>query len=121
MTREEEILKASKIYSEYKYNQTDFENGFINGAKWADNNPTQDIINLNDVWHDASEEPEDANLEILCQDKYGCWTENRIDIPFSYKDWNTYTESEHIVRWAYIKDLLPKQFGNSEQLKGGEK
>ena len=24
-------------------------------------------------------------------------------------------------KWAYIKDLLPKQSGNSEQPKGGEK
>ena len=36
MTREEEIFKASKKISEYEYNQTNFENGFINGAKWAD-------------------------------------------------------------------------------------
>lgn len=36
MTREEEIIQASKAYSEYEYNQTDYENGFINGAKWAD-------------------------------------------------------------------------------------
>ena len=36
MTREEHIYEASKAYSEYKYNQTDHENGFINGAKWED-------------------------------------------------------------------------------------
>ena len=36
MTREEHIYEASKAYSEYEYNQTDYENGFINGAKWAD-------------------------------------------------------------------------------------
>ena len=36
MTREEHICKASKAYSEYEYDQTNYENGFINGAKWAD-------------------------------------------------------------------------------------
>lgn len=36
MTREEEIIQASNAYSEYEYNRTDYENGFINGAKWAD-------------------------------------------------------------------------------------
>ena len=36
MTREEHIYEASKAYSEYEYNKTDYENGFINGAKWAD-------------------------------------------------------------------------------------
>ena len=25
------------------------------------------------------------------------------------------------IKWAYIDALLPKSFGNSEQLKGGEK
>lgn len=39
MTREEEIFEASKKFSEYEYNQTNFENGFINGAKWADKHP----------------------------------------------------------------------------------
>lgn len=36
MTREEEIIQTSNAYSEYEYNRTDYENGFINGAKWAD-------------------------------------------------------------------------------------
>ena len=36
MTREEYICEASKAYSEYEYDQTNYENGFINGAKWAD-------------------------------------------------------------------------------------
>ena len=33
MKREEEIANASTVYSEYEYNQTDFENGFFTGAK----------------------------------------------------------------------------------------
>ena len=36
MTREDHIYEASKAYSEYEYDQTNYENGFINGAKWAD-------------------------------------------------------------------------------------
>ena len=44
MTREKQIFEESKIYSEYVYNQTDFENGFINGAKWADENPYSQYI-----------------------------------------------------------------------------
>ena len=44
MTREKQIFEESKIYSEYEYNQTDFENGFINGAKWADKNPRPQYI-----------------------------------------------------------------------------
>lgn len=44
MTRDEQIFEESKIYSEYVYNQTDFENGFIIGAKWADENPHSQYI-----------------------------------------------------------------------------
>ena len=32
-------------------------------------------------------------------------------------EWGECVDHEGIVRWAYIKDLLPKQFGISDQLK----
>ena len=35
-------------------------------------------------------------------------------------DWYV-ADKYSIIKWAYIDDLLPKQFGNSEQLKGGDK
>ena len=48
MIREIEIINASKLYSEYEYNQIDFENGFIMGAKWADENPKSPWISVED-------------------------------------------------------------------------
>ena len=48
MTREEEIIKMSNIYSEYEYNQTDYGNGFINGAKWADRHPKSPWISVDE-------------------------------------------------------------------------
>ena len=48
MIREIEIINASKLYSEYEYNQIDFENGFIMGAKWADDNPKSPWISVED-------------------------------------------------------------------------
>lgn len=60
MTREEEIFEASKKFSEYEYNQSNFENGFINGAKWADKHPAN-------AWHDPSKEIKE--LIIHCVDK----------------------------------------------------
>lgn len=39
MTREEEIIEAANKYSEYEYNESTANNGFIKGAKWADSNP----------------------------------------------------------------------------------
>lgn len=44
MRREEQIFEEAKIYSEHVYNQTDFEYGFITGAKWADKNPHSQYI-----------------------------------------------------------------------------
>lgn len=95
MTREEEIVEASKKFSEYEYNQTNFENGFINGAKWADKNPVN-------VWHDINDEPK--KYPILCEDK-----KNRVWIDHNLKDyiesWDMYVEFCEIIRWAYISDL----------------
>ena len=37
-------------------------------------------------------------------------------------NWDWYVADKYsIIKWAYIDDLLSKQFGNSEQLKGGDK
>lgn len=98
MTREEEIYEASKKFSEYEYNQINFENGFIDGANWADKNPVN-------VWHDINDEPK--KYPILCEDK-----KNRVWIDHNLKDyiesWDMYVEFCEIIRWAYISDLLPK-------------
>lgn len=60
MTREEEILKAARDYvSGVTLSSPSDVIHFDNGAKWADAHPVN-------VWHDASEEPED-NSEILIQ------------------------------------------------------
>ena len=95
MTREEQIFEVAERHSEYEYNQTNFENGFINGAKWADKNPVN-------VWHDINDEPK--KYPILCEDK-----KNRVWIDHNLKDyiesWDMYVEFCEIIRWAYISDL----------------
>ena len=96
--------------------------------------PIEDIINANNghsineannerwinVWHDASVRPKD-NSEILVQwsikEHTGCET---FHTP-SYANWMNFLEKYGVLMWAYIDDLLPKQFGNSERLKGGKK
>lgn len=114
MTRNEEIKQALSRYVKNRgvsgNHIVDVERdaAFIAGALYADRNP-----DTSSMWHDANEEPEGVNWEILCQDEHDCcWVENRIEAQLLHKNWNAYTEIEMIVRWAYIKDLLPK---------GGEK
>ena len=107
MTREEQIVVASKKFSEYEYNQTNFENGFINGAKWADKNPVN-------VWHDVSEEPQYKNKRILAYSEYFDYF--FVDFPSylmikdggQFKNWETVVLRNKISKWAYISDLFPK-------------
>lgn len=112
MKREEQILKAARDYnSGITLSSPSNVIHFENGAKWADEHP----IN---VWHDASEMPEEGEW-ILIQ-----FDEDSYDA-LVFCDMNAVAFSAcckkcGAIRWAYIKDLLPKQFGNSKQVKGGK-
>ena len=94
MTRKDEITIASCAYGS-RGSSIDFEAG----AKWADANPKQGLVNLLLVWHDATEEPKADSL-ILYESIYN-------DILL-----RRYTQRESsmktIIKWAYIEDLLPK-------------
>ena len=85
--------------------------GCIDGLDAADAEP-----NLESLWHDASKEPRCDEL-LLGEDTYGfniyrwCGQDN----------WEAFVNETGLSRWAYINDLLPKQFGNFEQPKGGDK
>lgn len=116
MKRSDEIAEALKTFFEKYECKMDadtkliYAGAFAVGATWADEHPI-------DVWHDASEEPQE-NEYVLIQDD-----ENNYDVTLtqSTDEWDTWCGTCKIIRWAYLKDLLPKQSGNSEQLKGGEK
>ena len=122
MTRKEEIKCASKDYINYlldkqeyhneNYTEYDIQQAFEKGAQWADNN-----ICLSSIWNDTSIMPSD-NKGIIYLTK-----NNKLGVLNSIKsnNWDWYVADKYsIIKWAYIDDLLPKQFGNSEQLKGGE-
>ena len=97
VNRVEQASEAAKIYSKDEYNRTVFENGFINGAKWADEHPV-------DVRHDASEEPR-CEESLLGEDTDGfsiyrwCGQED---------NWEAFVNETGLSRWAYIDDLFPK-------------
>ena len=78
-----------------------------------ESNPPQDIVNLNNVWHDASEEPKGDNYKILCVDDFDLfWVERRANVLGLHNNWDEHTAVFGVKMWAYISDLLPKQFGN---------
>lgn len=57
------------------------------------------IIDLTELWHNNSEEPEDNSL-IIYESIYGDYLQKRYT--------QVYSSMKCIKRWAYIKDLLPK-------------
>lgn len=71
-----------------------YSRGFREGARWR----------INSVWHDASEIPQHSGLLIvICKDGKAvlCGPNN--------SNWETTVKIFHIVRWAYLDDLLPER------------
>lgn len=106
MKRDEEILREAK---RHYYDDINCHNAFLHGVEWADEHPAN-------VWHEASEEPK-CGKAILCLNKKGSinllTNNNKLIYTLAQMD-------AGVDKWAYINDLLPKQFGNSKQVKGGE-
>lgn len=118
MTREEELYETADNFSEdHKYEEdldyVSLKMAFIEGAEWADNHPVN-------VWHDASEIPQEKHKNIIYQTNY-CSMYN-VYIAFiptclrsckvTSHSWDEFAKEVNMRRWAYISDILPK---------GGEK
>ena len=110
MTREKQITRAFYDYSDAlklstfgDFEYIDIQEAFEEGAKWADNHPAN-------VWHDANEKPRTKEwlLVQFKEDYYKTLSLNDLFIDI-WCDWCNFL---HVIRWAYISDLLPK---------GGEK
>ncbi len=72
----------------------EFLEGFLIAAEWR----------INSVWHDASEIPQHSGLLIaICKDGKAvlCGPNN--------SNWEITVKIFHIVRWAYLDDLLPER------------
>lgn len=111
MTREE-IEKAQVIklsYFDTPMERIWYNIGCKDGLKAADAEP-----NLDSLWHDASEEPQDKNERILSYSEYfNCFF---LDFP-NYlmikdggqnKNWETVVLRYKMSKWAYVSDLFPK-------------
>ena len=99
MTREEQIRNAIDTIipilpssNGRTYEQALMATGFEEGAKSADSHP------LN-VWHDASDIPNDDSL-IIYESVYGDILLKRFT--------NRASAMANVLRWAYIDTILPK-------------
>ena len=110
MTREEQKARDAK---KYYPNDINCYYAFLHGAEWADKHP-----NLERLWHDATEEPQYNNKQILSYsedfDYFFMDFPNYLKVKGGGQDktWGTVVLRYKISKWAYIDDLLPK---------GGEK
>lgn len=93
----EDIQKAADEFAdrEYEYNYIDrnaLSKGFYHGSKWR----------INSVWHDSKEKPV-LNEIFVYQTDNGEWETDCL-----LKDrWDLYVVSTKLIRWAYMKDLIP--------------
>ena len=106
MTIEEERSNQIKQFASQCYEDGERYSAFISGAIWADDNPAQDVVNLNDVWHDASEEP--RYEEFLLAEETDEFNIYKLCRQEDNNSWEFLVSAMGIIRWAYISDLLPK-------------
>ena len=101
MDKMEQRIEQIEKFASQCYEDGEKYSAFIAGAIWADNNPVN-------VWHEASEEPK-CGKAILCLNKKGSinllTNNNKLIYTLAQMD-------AGVDKWAYINDLLPKQFGN---------
>ena len=93
--------------------------------KWSDESisvsdckmQNSEYIDLSQVWHDASEEPQ-SGIEMLIEYENQWGTYKYHGTFYLHKDsevrWKELCEEQKVIRWAYINDLLPKQFRKSK-------
>ena len=81
----------------------------------CDINKLANKLYFEDVWHDASEEPnmKDKDIQIMYLDKYSNYIHTGLlhSILEYYDDelsWNESVKKRGTVLWAYADDLLPK-------------
>ena len=110
MTREEQRIEQIEKFASQCYEDGEKYSAFIAGAIWADDNPAQDVVNLNDLWHDASEEPQGdewhiAYIDVFCSIQSLKCPSVTFDTFPSLAD---FAAGVGMQCWAYISDLFPK-------------
>lgn len=67
-----------------------------------------EYINIDFLWHDASEEPESDKCILIRFVDYKGNVEYGTDILAPPITWNNWVEICKITKWCYVEDLLPK-------------
>ena len=79
---------------------------FVDGVQWADEHPKTGMVDLNMVWHDASEEPED-NKFIFVTTEYNEFFMSPNKPDSQGRGFSHYKKIMNYKQWAYVDDFLP--------------
>lgn len=89
---------------------------FLEGAKWADSNPPEGVIDLGKIWHDPEDIPveEGRRYQILIRLNTGetliIYLPDELEgCKLTEKTWKSYINEIGITRWTYLKDISPKK------------
>ena len=111
MTREEieKLLVVEPYCLETDEEERWYKIGCIDGLNAADAEPY-----LESLWHDVNEEPLLEEKEIIFLNEQGfAYISERFGATFSYNledySWEEFVNLLKIKRWAYIKDIIPKE------------
>lgn len=103
MTREEKIINEAKRY--YSGNIKCYD-AFLHGIKFAEECQKN-------IWHDVSEIPNNSKHILFMPDPYTIKTSYIPDClrncQLNDDTWNKFVKDMNITKWAYVKDLLPKE------------
>ena len=112
MINDKKIEEAARNYCNNRYpasQDTPFiTEGFIKGARWSINEF------LKDLWHSIEEEPDKRKSDIITIGSYN-YISLHFKESFIWKEesWRHSISRNHIIQWAYLSDILPKQKGSN--------
>ena len=89
------------------FDKEDIKEAIGLGAKWAINEL------LKNLWHPASEEPENKDVDIAYLDKH-CSLEVLFCERIPIENWEEEVSIYQIDKWCYKEDLLPKKGDNHD-------
>lgn len=103
-----DYINKNNYFAKYEEEPcVDIEFAYKAGAKWAINEF------LKDLWHPASEEPENKDVNIAYLDKYGLLEALYFERS-PIENWDEKVSIYQIDKWTYLSDLLPKEGGNHD-------
>lgn len=108
MINDNEIKSAAQEYCDATYGTLDtnpfIAEAFRKGAKWAINKF------LKSLWHPNTEEPDKSKSDIITLGFYDdAYLQFKESIIWNKEAWRHSISRNHIIEWAYLSDILPKE------------